>query len=89
MFPPEVTKLIITNLGWEEMTFSELAKLWVASPVVSAFVSTEFDVEIRKVFAEEILPELTLEYKLGRSFGNAKLPHCSESLLTPSRLFPC
>ena len=62
VFPPEIISHIIASIDVSELTYTQLAKLWL----VARQVSKQFLDELPKALGHKILPELAIEYNLGR-----------------------
>ena len=62
-FPPEIINHVIANLDLNKMTFPELTQLWVQGRAVSK----QFLYELPKVFGQKLLPEIVIEYSIGKS----------------------
>lgn len=56
--PPEIISNIVASIDLSELTYPQLADLWLAARPVSK----QFSYEVSKAFGKRILPELTMDY---------------------------
>ena len=61
VLPPEIISEVIANINITEMTYPQIANLWVAA----CQVSKQFAQEIPKALGHKLLGEIAIEYKIG------------------------
>ena len=69
--PPEIISKIVGSIDISELTYPQLADLWLTARLVSK----QFSYEVSKVFRKRILPELTMDYWFCKKI-NAKYIYC-------------